>query len=215
MSLEISVSDNTQNFESNDNGSFDWMKTMVERMEALRLGEIDARQMTVWRELVEESDRSVAIIGAAIVDEELTEFLKKKMRDDDITQALFDPRKGGALSSFSARIKLAYSIGLIGPKCFAEMNTIREIRNDFAHDTVVHDNHHKVSRLSFKSPAIISYCDNLWLPKNFIDERNPVSKDRRSLYLFSVVLLDTILKLVAIHPNKLPSDLPPKSLLDY
>jgi DNA-binding MltR family transcriptional regulator len=40
------------------------------------------------------------------------------------------------LSSFSAKIQVAYAIGLIGPKATHDLDRIREIRNAFAHAKV-------------------------------------------------------------------------------
>ena len=61
---------------------------------------------------------------------------------------LFRPE--GPLGSFSARIDLAYALGLIGKKAARDLHLIRKIRNDFAHDpkTIMFDDDRVAKRCS-------------------------------------------------------------------
>jgi hypothetical protein len=79
-----------------------------------------------------ESDRGVALIAAAYLDQALEQLLRahfgggRKLADELLEQ-------GRALSSFRSRILLAHAVGLIGPLHFQTLDAIREIRNKFAH----------------------------------------------------------------------------------
>src|SRR5215216_1518415 len=82
--------------------------------------------------LQRESDRGCALIVASWVDDALTDFLKAYLvQDAKIIDDLFRPM--GPLGSFSAKISMAYLRGLIDRTMFDNLNTIREVRNDFAH----------------------------------------------------------------------------------
>lgn len=79
----------------------------------------------------EESDRSAAILTASFIDDLLSEMLQAFLIEDKEVKNLF---KGySPLSSFSARIDVAYALGLITAEMKADLNVIRKIRNHFAH----------------------------------------------------------------------------------
>ena len=84
--------------------------------------------------LAQEGERALVIGGAARVDVELEKLLKSIMRHhpggkDD----LFDSDR--PLGIFSAKINLAYRLGLIDDGIEHALQMIRKIRNDFAHAT--------------------------------------------------------------------------------
>ncbi|MGM4967818.1 MltR family transcriptional regulator [Tardiphaga sp. 1201_B9_N1_1] len=58
------------------------------------------------------------------------------------------------LSSFSAKIKIGYALGLYGKIVRDDLDTIRTVRNAFAHSTV---------HLDFKTPAVSVVCNRLKL----------------------------------------------------
>jgi len=83
-------------------------------------------------EFENESQRAVVILGAAKLDTLLEALLIRVLvpspsgRDE-----LFDTDR--PLSTFSAKIELAYRLGLISGALSRAMHLIRKIRNDFAH----------------------------------------------------------------------------------
>jgi len=85
--------------------------------------------------LAYEGERSLVIGGAARIDVGLERLLKAVMsrgprgKDDN----LFDPDR--PLGTFSAKIKLAYRLGLLDDDVEHALQLIRKIRNDFAHAT--------------------------------------------------------------------------------
>lgn len=118
-------------------------------------------------ELLSQSDRGAAVLGGAYIDADLGEALKSKLRDlnlsnkETLHKRLF--RHNGPLSTFSARIDMAFALYLIGEKTRHDLDIIRGIRNDFAHDLEVGS---PDKGLTFLSQPVADRCNNLWFPKN-------------------------------------------------
>ncbi len=79
----------------------------------------------------EESDRGAAILAGSFAEHSLGLYLRFRIRDKKIADALFAPL--GPLSSFSQRITIAYAFDLISTQQYRDFETIRRIRNHFAH----------------------------------------------------------------------------------
>lgn len=97
-----------------------------------------------------ETDRGAALVGAALIDERLYRLLESHF------VACKEPKellKGGnaPIGSFSARIKIAYCLGLITELEFKECELIRRIRNEFAH---------QVHGLTFADNKVNDLCNN-------------------------------------------------------
>lgn len=109
------------------------------------------------RELANQSDRAVAIVCASILDTQLSDMLKNFMIDDkNIKKDLLEGNS--PLSTFSAKIKTAYYLGLISEDEYKNLDTLRKIRNDFAHQLI---------NISFdNNQSIKARCNNLYIPKN-------------------------------------------------
>lgn len=79
------------------------------------------------------SDRACVIVSASIIDEILEELLKSHLLDDSKSdKEIFSGF--GPLSSFSAKIKLSYRLGLISNDEYKKIEIFRSIRNIFAHE---------------------------------------------------------------------------------
>lgn len=84
-------------------------------------------------ELDKESDRGCILMATSFLDYELQSFFKyylfgsKKMLDEMLSGQ-------GSLATFSSRIKLAYSLGLISKVTMDDLNVIRKIRNNCGHN---------------------------------------------------------------------------------
>ncbi len=87
----------------------------------------------VFRKLVSETNTGVAIISAAYLDECLKKLLNSQIEKAGrkVAQRIFD--FNGPLGTFSSRIHLAFGFGLISKDTYQRLNSIRSIRNDFAH----------------------------------------------------------------------------------
>jgi DNA-binding MltR family transcriptional regulator len=102
--------------------------------------------------LSEETDRGCALMAASYLEQELEQLLRARLVDDQkIVDELFRP--DGPLGTFSARIDMAYVLGLIGSKAQRDLHLIRRIRNDFGHDPFP---------LKFTDPSMRDRCLELY-----------------------------------------------------
>ena len=98
-----------------------------------------------------ESDRGAALYASSFLEFELEQLLTKYfVQNEKLKEKLFD--FNGPLGTFLAKIVICYSLGLISKDMMDDMNIIRKIRNDFAH------NHESIS---FNDNPISSKCISL------------------------------------------------------
>jgi mannitol operon repressor len=103
-------------------------------------------------EISRESDRGLALIGAAFIDERLADTLQAFFCKD---AAGLLHGKNAPLGSFSARIEACHALALIEDVEQNECDYIRRIRNEFAH---------KVITTSFAEQRISDLCTNFKSP---------------------------------------------------
>jgi DNA-binding MltR family transcriptional regulator len=97
------------------------------------------------------SDRAVAVVCTAIVENRLTALLKAAMKPDDkVHEDLFRP--SGPIGSLATKIKLAYMLGLIHPDVYEDLLLVTKIRNEFAHSVKI---------TSFDDPSVKSRIGQL------------------------------------------------------
>jgi DNA-binding MltR family transcriptional regulator len=122
--------------------------------------ETGADEALTLRQLEHDSDRSVAIVAAALVEARLTESIQSRFhRHQSALDKLF--HTSGPLGSFSAKIDLALLIGLVTKEAHCELVTLKKVRNAFAHDLSIQD---------FNSQRIRDLCMNLeCFERYFID----------------------------------------------
>lgn len=127
-------------------------------------------------------DRSIAILGCAFIDEQLTQLLTNHLIDNnELPDKLFGPNK--PLSTLSSKIDICFALGLLGQITYDDLTKIRKIRNCFAHD---------LHNRSFDDNDIKSECENLQLIQVIyapIHQSDFKPSDGRSLFITSVVLL--------------------------
>lgn len=147
--------------------------------------------ITFRQELLKESDRGCALLGACHL-----EFLLEKALSATLCGStkhiknLFD--FNGPLGTFSSRILLSHSIGLLSKFQLHDIQLIRKIRNEFGHTAEI---------ISFENDKIINYCTNFKL----IRARHLNNPKKR--FITTVALLTGGLSAIAINPNKLPEKL--------
>jgi hypothetical protein len=79
-----------------------------------------------------DSNRAVAVVWPAIVENRLTDAFRAYMRHDEkVANELFRP--DGALGAFGQKIKLGYMLGLYGQDLNDDLVLLTKIRNAFAH----------------------------------------------------------------------------------
>ena len=147
------------------------------------------------RALSEESDRGCALFAAAYLDKAISDLLFLSLVESKkVEEELFEGT--APLASFSARIKLAFYLGRISAECRADLDAIRKIRNDFAHDAAL---------ISFEPQSIAARCRNL----GFSYQR----KDARPRAHFTAAAAGILAKvhgasLQSIAPKQKPDDRP-------
>lgn len=107
-----------------------------------------------------ESDRGCVLIAAANIDELLRKTLKAFMVDEKFVEdnLIGEAR---ALGTFSSRNLACRALGIINKEEFHDIDKIRRIRNEFAHEIDA----------SFDDDVIAVYCDSLiYKKKDFKDE---------------------------------------------
>lgn len=103
---------------------------------------------------ITEPDYSVALVCASLLDHTLEEVIPRYLvpLTNNEKKGLFDDDKRGPLSTFSAKIRMGHAVGIYGPKTKADLNTIKTIRNAFAHSGL---------QLSFAEPSVAAEVNKL------------------------------------------------------
>jgi DNA-binding MltR family transcriptional regulator len=148
-----------------------------------------------YRDLVEtldtRSDRDFALTFCAYLEDTLHALFRKVLLDQgnpngDFINNLM--RNYGPLSSFNARIDVAYALGWIGRNMWKDLKTIKAVRNLFAHQ-------YKIS--TFDHPDIQSECTKL---KDNLPVDWPLSS--RDVFNLSTSMMITRLGLIACGLNR-------------
>src|SRR4051794_24166820 len=104
-------------------------------------------------ELLVGSDRAVALIACANLENALVLALRARLVPMNETEVdAFFYGQTAVLPNFASQIKMEYAIGIYGHKLKKALDTIRNIRNQFAHSVRVID---------FDNDLIINECLNL------------------------------------------------------
>ena len=103
-------------------------------------------------------DSTFALMISTAVEQALELAISTHFVDvsDDEVRRMFDYTSNGPLSTFSAKIKAAYAMGVIPRSARDELDMIRHIRNAFAHSW---------EQIGFSTKAVAIACDQLRIPK--------------------------------------------------
>jgi len=110
------------------------------------------------KELEGASERASAVVAGVFLDVALGEILRGFfVKDPTNDKKIFEGT--GPLSTFSAKIDIAYRLGLISKREHQIIHTIRSIRNKFAH---------KLGKVSFSDQSIKAHCKNIEMPISMV-----------------------------------------------
>jgi hypothetical protein len=101
-------------------------------------------------QLFNTDNRTAALVGVALVDQLLVLLLQSKfipLNDEELGDIFFGKR--ALLGGLAERITLCHALGLLPTDIKSDLDTMRRIRNVFAH---------RVQPLSFDNPLIKSEC---------------------------------------------------------
>jgi DNA-binding MltR family transcriptional regulator len=125
--------------------------------------------------LNEEKDFPCVLVATTFLDDALGAFLVARFADASEAETLVNRKggMGGPLATFATRIVAAYCMGLISLGAFNDLNTIREIRNLFAHPEHPLDFGTKEipiaypqQLVNFGTDEVRKLCEQLTLPKS-------------------------------------------------
>jgi mannitol operon repressor len=102
--------------------------------------------------LNKESERGAVLIAAAMIDDLLGRCISAFLLDHRDTQRLIEGFNA-PLGTLSARTLVAFTLGLLSESEYNDCETIRKIRNEFAHNVPA----------SFKDQRVADLCGNLKL----------------------------------------------------
>ena len=106
-----------------------------------------------YMELLEnESDRGKVLVSTGFIEQQLKEILLAFTVEGSGGEGLLEGANA-PLGTFSSRILACYALGLISESEHHDLNLVRKIRNDFAHD--IHTN--------FETASVVSRCSDLLL----------------------------------------------------
>lgn len=101
--------------------------------------------------LTKESDRGTAILGAALVEDSLTDALNAWLARPDDKDALYHA-VGAPFGTMRNKTIAAYALGICDRKTRVEVDIIRNVRNLFSHT---------LRAIDFNHPDVAAFCDRL------------------------------------------------------
>lgn len=161
-----------------------------------------AQEATAFgKSLAKESERAAVALGVAKLDTLLELLLKRSPQPctggkDD----LFDTDR--PLGTLSAKIAIPYRLGLIDKDFEYSLQTLRKIRNSFAHstenETLSKASHH--DRI-FEMRKILGECEGLKDIEKSLEQVNPkISKDQ--VHFFGILLILILGLEMAAHTSE-------------
>jgi len=152
-------------------------------------------------------DYEAAMLSANLLEYMLKQAITTKFirLGNEHLESIFSDGGNGPLSTFSAKIKLAYALGIVSAETRLQIERVREIRNHFAH--------HK-DKVSFKHPSVISVCSLFKKHKYLTDEQTIIMFKKttpkvmyvQTCFLVALDLKNYIRRLGSGDPIKLPID---------
>jgi DNA-binding MltR family transcriptional regulator len=131
------------------------------------------------KEINTSSPRGGAMVAASFLDHFLMQLILVHLERLSASEVdgLFGPER--PLGTFSSKIKLARALGLFGPKTAHDLNSIREIRNAFAHG---------LRKMNFETPEVRQLVGSLHVIN---DVANHKRLRPRKLFFEAVAMLST------------------------
>src|SRR5712664_640382 len=114
----------------------------------------------IVQDIAKGDDRTTGIVGGAFAENILEQWLRSVLShgDKESLEWLFRPES--PLGSFRAKIDLCFALGIIGPISHKDLHYMREIRNKFAHKTLMRNDRNELTSVSFKTQQIAAWCEN-------------------------------------------------------
>jgi hypothetical protein len=153
-----------------------------------------------------ESDRACAVLGAALLDARIESLFGRRLRE--YKQELLS--SNGPLGTFSARIRVARALAWISDDVRYDLDKVRSIRNEFAHN-FDHE-------LSFSTQSIADKCRTLRVAQVLIDANEHAASTSHPNLSAAVIRgmgavfeaprqrFEVTVEMLAQHLDELPAD---------
>jgi hypothetical protein len=140
----------------------------------------------IYAEVQLAEDYTAAILSSSLMDTMLRYLITSHFipMGSDRNGEIFDGQTG-ALNTFSSKIQISYVMGLIGPETRGALDTVRRIRNFFAH---------YASQGGFDIPEVLAECRKIRTPRMFreFSHISPILTDRNPPKLNYIHVCSTI-----------------------
>jgi DNA-binding MltR family transcriptional regulator len=180
---------------------------MLRRESAVDADKLNFRIEAVATEVEAESDRSAVILAVAEIDQALRDLLDSFVLPPSAASKKYGFTLFGQdepAGTLSARIELAYRLGLIPAWCQRETHVLRRIRNEFAHKTFGY---------TFASSPASELLLTLEIPKRTraAAKRGDFSRNywQKPKNLFAISALAVVAEVVSAHCNVLDEQTTP------
>lgn len=134
------------------------------------LGEI----FDIFHALSTEADRAMTILACAQIENALEGAIESRLiatLSENDRARLFEG--DNPISTFSAKIKVGFALGIYGHETRADLNCVRDIRNAFAHSRIA---------ISFKTEPVAEACKTLNAPRGLGTEDKYLWEPRDRYY---------------------------------
>jgi hypothetical protein len=111
----------------------------------------EQRHQRIIREIENSADRAAGIVAAALLEDMLTECLKRRLKKGDRATS-FLSGEGGAVGSFGAKITLGFLLGIYDDRTRQNLTLISKVRNYFAHES---------KEVKFERGDALKHCNEL------------------------------------------------------
>jgi hypothetical protein len=162
-------------------------------------------QEEMWRIIADlrlQSAYALAVLGVAHLEHGLERVLKARLiqlsKEDE--RRMFDGAGNGILGTFSAKIRIAYALSLLGPIAYHDLLLINDIRNVFAHSLHTIDFTH--SLISQDCRKLQSYHELIRIVGGAPpDHREPIFMFSETVFAIHLGFLNQIILLAAQKPS--------------
>jgi mannitol operon repressor len=139
--------------------------------------EIKIEELTEFLNLFgKENDRGTALLAGSILEDLLGDILQSFLIDDKVTVDLLN-EPNSPLNTFYSKARMSFASGLIDQEEYDEINIIRNIRNEFAHQW---------RKLTFDDESVTKYSQNLRKRLPYVNKNQ---NENRMRFIYSIVLL--------------------------
>ena len=149
----------------------------------------------IIEEIVSTSPRAVAIVCASLLENHLEQLLAKFLLPDakKLDEMISGNNISAPLGNFASKMKMCYLLGLISEEMYKDLDTIKKIRNKFAH---------QLHGCNFTDSTISDWIKNFYFINNIFEY--DVEEHPQLLFSLEVMCLGTALikKVVRCEPRK-------------